>query len=61
MNELQFLNYVGWIGCRLLQNLLAKFLLVAPWGGAILLVNFDTGLPEKKLTSRPVCQLIAKN
>ena len=51
MNKLQFLNYVGWTGSRLLQNLLAKFLLAAPWDGPILLVGFQTGLQlsaEKK-------------
>ena len=51
MNELQFLNYVGWTRFRLLQNLLAKFLLATPWDGPILLVGFQTGLQlsaEKK-------------
>ena len=51
MNELQFLNYVGWTGSRLLQNLLATILLAAPWDGPILLVDFQAALPssaEKK-------------
>ena len=51
MNELQFLNYVGWTGSRLLQNLLATILLAAPWDGPILLVGFQTALlssAEKK-------------
>ena len=51
MNGLQFLNCVGWSGPRLLQNLSAKFLLAAPWGGPIPLVGFQTGLQlsaEKK-------------